>query len=257
MNDEIKFLFDKYIIFDTPIPFKDNFHIHPFTVKDCYDFINSYDILDIDKNQMGDIKIIKMSYLEFLLSWGVSFEEENGINIIDIKLYTLLTKSLKLDQKSSIKYVGNGKKIALEINGIVITDKDFDELRKIILYQNILEYDDTYMDPAMKKAINDYYSLVNRGTVPPTLDKKMSVVQSHTGMNKKELTEMSYRSFELLFNTCVEEVDYTINRISELNSQKIEFKNPVDHWVYKPDKVKYSDAFGSFEGYKNKMKDVT
>ena len=58
--------YEKYIISNQPIPYKDLF-IYPVMWADAYDFLSSYDILDIDKDGTGNVDIISMSYLEFIL----------------------------------------------------------------------------------------------------------------------------------------------------------------------------------------------
>ena len=69
MND-IK-SFNHYFYFDLPIPFqlRNNvtIEIKPVSLLDSELFLNSVDILRIDKNSLPSVEIIQMSYLEFLM----------------------------------------------------------------------------------------------------------------------------------------------------------------------------------------------
>ena len=99
-----------------------------------------------------------MSKLRFILaviSNEVKFQQE---------LYTLLYKSLSIPDDDIINVYVNDDTEYLIIGGktydydiidedsaIKITAEDFDEIVRIILYQNIVDYSDKYVDPDVKK----------------------------------------------------------------------------------------------------------
>ena len=49
-----------------PVEYK-GLKVFPIKVKDFLKFSDSYRILDIDKSSIGNIEVIKMSYLEYLI----------------------------------------------------------------------------------------------------------------------------------------------------------------------------------------------
>ena len=76
-------LLQKYLPFDKSVPYKDLL-ISPIRLKDIYDVQEILNILQIDKNNLGQIEFISMSKLRFILaviSNEVKFQQE---------LYTLL-----------------------------------------------------------------------------------------------------------------------------------------------------------------------
>ena len=142
---DIEYLKRQYFTFDKPIPFK-SFYIYPVMLEEYYDFMYSHDILDIDKDSIPDKKIIKMTYLEFLIN--ILQESE----AVQIKLSNILNICLKIDLDTVEVKIKEDK---MFINGEEIDSKDFDILRKIILYQNIPSYDDKYIDPDIKNYRRD------------------------------------------------------------------------------------------------------
>lgn len=270
MSDKLdmKFLMQKYIEFDKPIPFKDNrLLIQPVLLDESLEFIQCVDVLNIDKDTHGTIEMIQMPYLTFLYSL-IGEEDEmcigSKLNII-MKLCVQIVGHEFNDMyiKSGVNEKGKDLIIFSNNDGgqpqesdVQLTTREFDELRKIILYQNIPNFSDKYVDPDLKQAFEDYYSYKNKNLKPPTFDKQIAIVQSVTGMNKKEILCMTYRYFKILFETCVEKIDYQINKSAEMSGQ-IEFKNPIEHWVYKTNKSMYADAFQDVNSYKESMKSVT
>ena len=150
---DIQYLKQQYFTFDKPVPFK-SFYIYPVMLEQYYDFMFAHDILDIDKNSIPDKKILKMTYLEFLIN--ILQESE----AVQIKLSNILNICLKIDLDTVEVKIKEDK---MFINGEEINSKDFDVLRKTILYQNIPSYDDKYIDPDIKKLQERHDNIVNKG----------------------------------------------------------------------------------------------
>lgn len=256
---DIQYVLSHYTTFDEPIPYKE-FLIYPVMVRDFNEFSYAYDVLDINKNDSGDIDIIQMSYLDFLVTMSFTEIQANGNSIVADKLSKILELTLKVTEEQ-IKIYQNetSGKWHLIINDKDVSSKDFDEIRRIILYQNLVGYDenDKYVDPSLRKAYDAYMQMQQDGNSEPSLEKQIASIQSHTGMLKKDLIEMTFRSFKILLNSCISEVDYMILKTAESGGM-VKFKKPIDHWVYeKKNKDKYAQAFVSLDGYENKMRSVT
>lgn len=258
-NLDINYILENYIAFDLPVPYK-NFIIYPVKVKDFNKFIYSYDILDIKKNDLGDINIIQMSYLDFLINFIFEEIRTNKESTISIKLSNILQLCLKINSED-IKIYRSEKnnKWHLKILDTDINSKEFDEIKNIILYQNLVGYDekDKYVDPSLRKAYEEYMRIQQNGKKEPSLDKQIASVQAHTGMSKNDLMDMTARSFKLLLNSCIKEVDYIILKTAESGGM-VKFSKPIEHWVYENNNIdKYAQAFVSLDSYENKMRSVT
>lgn len=248
----VEWLMQQYIYFDKPIPYESLF-IYPIKIEDYYDFVCCIDIFMIDKNILGQVEFIQMPYLQFL--FDVVFNQDKTQESKFVRLFELC---LGVDLSKEELKIGKDEKgkIFLTVKDIKISSKQFEDIKRIILYQNINEYDDKYVDPDLKKARDEYLNFVNRGIDSPSIENQIAIITSHTGICKKDLMQYTYRSFDILFNTVKEEVDYTISKSAEM-SGNVTFKQPIEHWIYKTKKDKYADAFVNKSAFDDKMKNVT
>lgn len=248
----IDFLTRTYFYFDKPVKYKlDNgeIEIRPIDLQSSEIFLSSVGILNIDKNSMPDPKIIQMSYLQFLseviLNKNSPSLQANIQQLLNILILCLNFKS------PSIKYNEfNRPYLYNELNNLSINSKQFDEIRQIILYQNIPNYDDSYINPDFKKAMLEQDELKNRNIEYPSLERKMAIITAHTGLPKKEQELMTYRSHCFLFNEVCGEIEFTTIRPIALFSDG--GKN-LEHWIYKKKKDKFDGYVKSVDSYTKSM----
>lgn len=256
MLKDVKSLVERCIAVDEPIEYNGIF-IHPVTVKQYYDFKVSYDILCIEKNKIPDVKIIQMNYLDFLcetlfLDNTPLTENQTVGEFYQSKLWRILCLALKISP-TDINFVRDTKHWKLIISGNIFNSNEFDEIRRIILYQNIYDYNEEYISPDAQRVINDYYEIKNKDIVNPSLNKKIIAVMTCTGMSKKDILEMNCLDFENLFRTSLDEVDYMIQKTAEMSGE-VKFSKPVEHWVWKRKKNRFEDVFMSEDNVTNKLK---
>ena len=171
-----------YFYFDKPVDYVINdkiLYIHPVLVKDSEIFLSSVSILDTDKNSSDSVEIIQMSYLDFI--YKVLFQDEINISrFINILRYCLHIEN------PEIGYDENQKPFLKDKDtGIVIKSKDFENIRRLILYQNLVHYDDEYINPEAKKAMDELNSLRNANIELPSIERKMAIIMAHCGINKR------------------------------------------------------------------------
>lgn len=196
-----------YFASETPIPFKvkDNnyvLHIRPVKVSMFPFYQDSVGILCIDKNRISDAKIISMSYLQYLVDVVCQQSED-----YQRALVTILNISLGDEYKYTIGHFDNGKPYlgVYQDNELLcrITSKEFDKISEIILYYNDRNYDNRYISEDMRKAMEDYYSLKYKDKYMPTLEEKKAFVSFKSGLTLKDINEMSYRYFDIIYNQCI------------------------------------------------------
>lgn len=233
---DINFLTRNFFYFDLPVKFqlknKQEISIYPIKLIDSEYFLSSIDLLMIDKNAASDVNIIQMSYLKFLCSILLQIED-NKQKFVNILLLNLGLKNPSVKVKDNKFYL-------VDLNeGIEISEKDFEDIRRIILYQNIIHFDDSYINPELKEAMNEVDQLKNQNIVIPSTERKIAIITAHTGLSKKEQLEMTFRSHTLLFEEVSGEVDFSTTRSVALftgNGDK------MGHWIYK-------NKTDKFEGY--------
>lgn len=247
MAYDIKMLQTIYFPFDLPVPFKLNsiqsINIYPVSVQESEIFLSSIDIISIDKNIVSDVNIIQMSYLQFIIELIRNNEslKQKLVNILIICLH------LKWPE---IIYKENRPCIYDKELDITITSKHFDEIKRIILYQNLVHYDDEYINPDVKKAIDDYEKIKSRNIELPTLERKISLITSHTGLSKSEQLKMSFRAHSLLFEEMRNEIEYTLIKPLALYSGK---GKELEDLFFRNKKDKFDKYFVKESDYKASM----
>lgn len=237
-----------YFYFDKPAEYqlkdKKIVYIYPIVVKDSEIFLSSMSVIGIDKNSSDSVEIIQMSYLDFI--YKILFQDEINID----KFSNVLKYCLHIN-KFAIGYDDNNKPYLNDVESdIVIKYKDFENIRRIILYQNILRYDDEYVNPEIKRMMAEVDAVKNVGIDPPNIERKMAIVTAHCGISKQEQMAMTYRSHCLLFEEVYGEVEFTTVRPIMLYAGK---GNEVDHWIYKKKKDKFDGYIVDTDNYAQSM----
>lgn len=249
MSIDINYYKDTYFTFDEPVPYElkcgEILYISPISLKNYMLFITSYSILNIDKNSTNDVEIISMSYLKFLVERVFPYSKESIQQFVNI---CILCMGLK---EPEIKLTDN-KRIVLydkDNSNLLITQKEFDDIKKIILYQNLLNFDDSYINPELKESMEELDRLKNKNLEPPSLERRIAIITSHCGMNKKEQLEMTIRSHSLLFQEVSKEVEYLCSKPIAIYAGK---PNDVN-WIFEKKKGKFDDYITSKETYNRSM----
>ena len=251
MAIDIAVLEKGYFYFDKPVPYKlsDTTHIDitPISVYDSEVFLSRCDILQIDKNALNSVEIIQMSYLDFLLKIMLPTDQSGLLldkfcNILKLCL-GMPDWKIKMDGKKRISILAPDESFE-------ITGKQFDDIKRIILYQNVPHYDDTYIDPEAKAAMQELDKLKSANINMPTLERRMAIITAHCGIDKQALMQYTMRSLQLLFEECAGEVEFTTLRPIMLYAGKAK---ELEHWIYKKKKDKFDGYFTSVGSYQEKF----
>lgn len=159
-------------------------------------------------------------------------------------------ESIKFDKDETNKDI-------LKINNIPIDSSEYDILRNIVLYYNIPDYDDEYIDPELKKDLEEAARLKNPNNVQPSLEKQEScIISACSAYTYETIQQLSIRKLVLLLRTIDSQLHYFAYRQAEA-SGFVTFKNELTHWIYGVDKTdKFADIM-TMDALKDKLKDVT
>ena len=235
---ELEYFYNGY---DVPYKIKNGgiLNIKPILVKDYPFYENSKTLLEINKNETNNIEIIKMSYLEYIF------------NLISIKptynnaLIYICKLSFGYDKIAIGTY--NKKRCLLLCNEenkveYIITPKEFEEISKIILNQNDAHYDNRYVNPEVRELMAEYYKVKHNDFRTPNLEEKKAYVVSRTGMNISQINDMTYRLFDLIYNSCVNSEIYLAQKMVQC-SYKYDVKEDVKHPLFEKKKDPYAEIF--------------
>ena len=122
-------LLEKYLPFDRPVPYKDLL-ISPIKLRDMYEVQEILGVLQIDKNDLGEIAFISMSKLRFILL-AICTEEKYREALCQLLYKALSIKNKEIDIyiDDTTEYLIIGKKIGA-IKG---NEPDYDRICKFIL----------------------------------------------------------------------------------------------------------------------------
>lgn len=258
----------KYFAKDLPIPYKlkcgYELTLYPILVNQWDLFEECLDIVLIDKNSINDANIISMSYLEFLKEIRFNIKEEiekgyffgdNELNKLKQFFHICLKEDYISIEKAQNKYLviigGLDEENDLVLKA-TMTNKEFQEVAKIILFQNIKDYDDRKLDPEVQKIYNDYISLKQRDIHQPTFEEKLNYVLGITGKNVEEINNMTYRRFDGIFDSMVNRDEYIATKIIEA-SEKFKCDKTSIYFLYQKKKDKYADFIQDPQSLRNKI----
>lgn len=228
--------------FDVPYALKKGGEvlISPIKLKDAYFYDWAIDVLNIQKNELGDVDIIQMSYLDFLVKvlFKKDKEYEDKLRYLIFACLGEEYVSFEQDKGKSCVVICDEKWTVQKI----INHKEFDEISKIILNQNNAKYDNRYVSPEVRQMMEEYCKIKYKDIEPPSLEKKKSFVCSKIGKTYSEISGMNYREFEMIYSALVDSEVYLATKITEA-SYKYEVKNPTSHPMFEKEKDPYSEIF--------------
>lgn len=142
------------------------------------------------------------------------------------------------------------KKHSLCVDGQVITKEDYERLRYIVLFQNFPDYqDDSWVDPDIKRDFEEKQRLERmKNDVHATLEKKIVALAVATHFSFEDLYNMSIRKFTMVLTTVDDLINYKLMKSASL-SGFVQFPKgfKIEHWIYKPDKDMFGDAYKSVD----------
>ena len=248
MSVDIELLKLAYFALDEPVPYKlktgQEIFVKPIMVKDSMLFMASVDVLKIDKNSLGSVEAIQASYLKFLQKMIFPSNDimvQKFLNILDL---CLELKGVYLCNDEMERTF-----IQTE-SGIVISAKEFDDITKIILYQNLPDYDDKYINPDIKKSMQEVDRLKNKDYESPDFERQMGIIESHTGILKEQLLKKTWRSFQILFREVCGEIEFYTTRPAAI---AVGAGDKVDHYIFKKRKDKFDGYFVDMDKFSHEV----
>ena len=213
--------------YDVPYKVKEGgeLNIKPILVKDYPYYEVAKSILEIPKNETNNIEVIKMSYLEFLITIisGSETHKDLFIKICELCFGYVNIGIIEHNRKHCIALCDDES-----IVKYIITPKEFDEISKIILNQNDAHYDGRYVSPD--------------NTRSPSLEEKKAFITSKTGIDINTINEMTYRYFDLVYSSSVNNDLYFAQKMVQC-SYKYDVKEDVRHPLFEPPKDPYAEIF--------------
>ncbi len=223
-----------YLLFNKEIIYNDNITLYPVKMKDIIHFQQCQMALTLRKDSIfQDKELIKMEYLDFIKYACTHHDISQQYNLPLLPLYynfIITIFQIVCGKDSVIKY--DTSSLDFSINDIPITNEIFDELRKIIMLQNDIDFDieefmniDTVM--ALEKA-SEFEAKKNKekADIEDYIDSLIIKLK----VSEEYVENLTIRKFWRYIKRINKHEDYQSFRTAQLSGM-VTFNEPIQHWM--------------------------
>jgi len=178
-----------------------------------------------------DKKIIKMTYLDFLLFCLNNNTLEKQYDILGLsKYYFYAIQLLQLcckDSKVEINYQTG----QILINEQIITPQIFDDLRRIIIIQNDIDFDiDEFLNYDTEQRLLKAQKDLNRNKDKSNIEDYIDSLVITMNTTESKIMDMTIRKFWRYIKRYQLHENYTILKTGECSGM-ISLKEPIRYWM--------------------------
>jgi len=214
--------------FDKPVKYK-TLVLHPIKMKNYFHFMQVASILLIDKNSIPEVKIISMSYLEYLCH--IHKESESIGNI----LIHLLRLVLDFDKEEDVEKISLFPVMhKFMVDGKMFDAQDFDNIRTIIIEQNGLTPPDETIQKELRDAMEDAAAFRRKlsGNKTAGIEDQMVALSTQTGFTLEYIYEMTIRKFIKAIERVDHAMHYKMYMAASLSGfVTFKSKSAIKHWL--------------------------
>ena len=231
IKEEIYKNYYEELTFDDPIDYK-GLLLYPVSIRKINKFLQSSSVIRIQKEYIPDKEIIKMSYLKFLMTNIDKEKEEYGESLTFDLLALCFMICMRIEEISIRLFIDEDGKAKLILNGVEIDENEFDYLRKLILYQNLPNYDDELINPDLKNDLEQADKIKNGGEETEDFEHLIANLVIGTGMNIDDVKNLPIRKFYIIGQVMDRKLHYSIYKQASVGGF-VEFKQPITHYLKK------------------------
>lgn len=220
-----------YLLYSDPVKYSDDLTLYPITMDKILEFSMYKQSIIVRKNSTFTSKqIIKMSYLQFLYHCHGNVELAKEYNMPLLPLYySFAFQLLKLAFKEQ------DVKVNIEKGGFLINDKEvdddmFDDIRRIIILQNGIDFDiDEFIhydtEQELKKA-EEHVSGKDNATLEDYIDSLCVAL----GVNEEYVRTLTIRKFWRYVKRISKRDIFQIMKSAE-STGMVKFNEPLSYWM--------------------------
>lgn len=243
------------LLYSQPYKYNDSITLFPVQMKQIIEFqVYSQSITVRKDSRFSNKDIIKMTYLDFLSYAASHMEFGLYYDFPNLQYYysylILLLDLVCRDQE--IKFdAATGKTL---IQNFEITPAVLDDLRRIIILQNDMDFDmDEFLNYETEEKLKNSQNNSMKNSDIPTIEDYIDSLSIALHLSEKEIMDMSIRKFWRFIRRYNLHENYTIMRTGECSGM-VSFKEPIKHWMVSIDEHdKYQSFKTSEEHLKSKI----
>lgn len=220
-----------YLIFNDPFQYNEQITLYPVKMTDILLFQTLSKSITVRKNSIfHDKKIIKMTYFDFLKYSFENKELESQYQIQGLSQYFFYSIQLLYlcCQNSDIKI--NQETGDLFINKCIITPEIFDDIRKIIIIQNDIDFDiDEFLnydtEQRLLKADSDQNKDKDKADIEDYIDSLVIAMNT----TEEIIKNMTIRKFWRYIKRDQLHEEYIVAKTGECSGM-VSYKTPIKNW---------------------------
>lgn len=233
-SNEIESTYSRELLWGLPVKYK-GIDIHPVKCEHLHEFYYSvYCLLYNPLRYIGEISTLPRLY--FLTDIINHFSDQDYLsqNTLLLQMFIQLRKILELvlhDQIFDFEQKNNKWFLYIVSDGqqININAREFENIRRIILVQNGMEYDDTFIHDDILNWIAKQEK--NEKSPTATIEDHIEAFIMETGqIDEDGIKKLSIRRFNRILGKIIARENYTIQATASM-SGFVTFKGKIDHWL--------------------------
>lgn len=240
------------LLYSQPVKYTEKIVLYPVTMKDILTFQFLTQSVTLRKNSTFHEKaIIKMTYLDFLLYSFNNAELENQYKLPNLSQYYFYAVQLLqlCCRDSEIKL--NQENGRIFINDELITPDIFDDLRRIIIIQNDIDFDmDEFLNYDTEQRLLKAQKDMNRNEEKSSIEDYIDSLAIAMHITEEEIMNMTIRKFWRYLKRYNLHESYTIAKTGECSGM-VSYKNPIRHWMCSIDE---EDKYQNLKTDENELK---
>ena len=223
-----------YLIYNKEIKYNEHITLYPIKMKDIITFQQYQMALTLRKDAIfQDKQIIKMGYLEFIKYACRNDELAQKYNIPLLPFYyDFIIGILQLTCGEDVEIKYNTSTLDFSINDFLITDEVFDDLRKIIIIQNDIDFDiDEFMNIDTVKALEKAREFeAKKNKEKADIEDYIDSIIIGLKVTEEYVSNLTIRKFWRYIKRINKHEEYEACRSGQMSGM-VTFKEPIQHWM--------------------------
>ena len=223
-----------YLIYNKEIKYNEHITLYPIKMKDIITFQQYQMALTLRKDAIfQDKQIIKMGYLEFIKYACRNDELAQKYNMPLLPFYyDFIIGVLQLTCGEDVEIKYNTSTLDFSINDFLVTDEVFDDLRKIIIIQNDIDFDiDEFMNIDTVKALEKAREFeAKKNKEKADIEDYIDSIIIGLKVTEEYVSNLTIRKFWRYIKRINKHEEYEACRSGQMSGM-VTFKEPIQHWM--------------------------
>ena len=223
-----------YLIYNKEIKYNEHITLYPIKMKDIITFQQYQMALTLRKDAIfQDKQIIKMGYLEFIKYACRNDELAQKYNMPLLPFYyDFIIGILQLTCGEDVEIQYNTSTLDFLMNDFLVTDEVFDDLRKIIIIQNDIDFDiDEFMNIDTVKALEKAREFeAKKNKEKADIEDYIDSMIIGLKVTEDYVSNLTIRKFWRYIKRINKHEEYEACRSGQMSGM-VTFKEPIQHWM--------------------------